>query len=489
MNEKSYIGRKPSGKLSVVKFYVDTAYKIPDAIIKSDITQMQIAFDFSARLLDLRDSISDDYIKNTVYQDQIKIVEEEYTKQLAHFEKKSSEEFSSKLSSILEDTSIKQKTFDSNISSMKSEYESKIKDMLKQMKKAEEDATATKDDLESDLQKEIKALKKQVEEKQSNIERLSRGEASVREQCNTQSAKLIEVIEEKNKQMLDAVKKSYEQAVELKEEAFKQRELRISQKEQDLQTSIQRNASSVLRGQDGESYFSDLAMSKMNWVLENTSKIQHSCDYSGIIHKIPVFFEVKNYTTDVTQKEITKFLRDMKEHPDVLIGIFISLNRRIVNKNKDIPISIEWINDSQCAVYIQSFKELDEDHTLSMIDQLIKLSSTYNKLIASKGYLSQESMLQERIDKARVYIEEYITESCSLINRVTNDQKILKKHIESTFSHTLAELKKHSTCINTALEIITGEYKEDTSIDESLIEDEISTPKKQVKRKPSNPKK
>jgi hypothetical protein len=200
-------------------------------------------------------------------------------------------------------------------------------------------------------------------------------------------------------------------------------------------------------------------------------------------------FEVKNYTNDVTQKEITKFLRDMKETPDVLIGIFISLNRRIVNKNKDTPISIEWINDSQCAVYIQSFKELDEDHTLSMIDQLIKLSSTYNKLIASKGYLSQESMLQERIDKARVYIEEYITESNLLISRVKNDQNILKKHIESSFSHTLAELRKHSTCINTALEIITGEYKEDTSIDESLIEDETSTPKKQVKKKTSNAKK
>ena len=491
MNEKSYIPGKQvaMGNKCIIKFYVDRDYKIPDAIIKSDITQMQMAFDFSARLLDLRDSISDDYIKNTVYQDQIKIVEEEYTKQLAQFEKKSSEDFSSKLSTILEDTSAKQKAFDSNISSIKSEYESKIKDMLKQMKKAEDEATATKADLESDLQKEIKALKKQIEEKQSNIERLSRGEASVREQCNTQSAKLIEVIEEKNKQMLDAVKKSYEQTVEIKEEALKQRELRIIQKEQELQTSIQRNSSSVLRGQDGEKYFSELAMSKMNWVLENTSKIQHSCDYSGIIHKIPVFFEVKNYTADVTQKEITKFLRDMKENPDVLVGIFISLNRRIVNKNKDVPISIEWINDSQCAVYIQSFKELDEDHTLSMIDQLIKLSSTYNKLIASKGYLSQESMLQERIDKARVYIEEYINESCSLITRVANDQKILKKHIESTFSHTLAELRKHYTCINTVLEIITGEYKEDTNIDETLIEDETSTPKKQQKKKSSGLKK
>jgi hypothetical protein len=158
----------------------------------------------------------------------------------------------------------------------------------------------------------------------------------------------------------------------------------------------------------------------------------------------------------------------MKEHPEVLMGIFISLNTRITGKDKDKPISIEWIHDSQCVVYVQTFKELDEDHTLSLIDQIIKISATYNKMI-SKTDISEECMLQGRIDKARVYIEEYITETCSLIKRVVNDQKLHRQLVENSYSHTLAVLKTQSNAIHTALEILTGEYKEDNSIDESLV--------------------
>jgi hypothetical protein len=192
---------------------------------------------------------------------------------------------------------------------------------------------------------------------------------------------------------------------------------------------------------------------------------------------------MKNYTSDIRTDEVTKFLRDMKEHPEVHVGIFISLHTRITGKDREKPISIEWINDSQCAMYIQSFKELDEDNTLSLIDQVIKMSSIYTKMIGSKGDMSEESMLQERIDKARAYIDEYIAESGLLIKRVTNDQKLHRQLVESSYSHTLAVLKTQSSAINTALEILTGEYKEDNTIDETLIDTEEVKPKKGGKKK------
>jgi hypothetical protein len=280
------------------------------------------------------------------------------------------------------------------------------------------------------------------------------------------------------------MRKSYEQAISLKEEALQHREAKISQREQELQTTLQRNASSSYRGQDGETYFQTLAEEKMKWKLTDTSKIPHSCDYSAVIHKLNVFFEMKNYTSDVRTDEVTKFLRDMKEHPEVHVGIFISLHTRITGKDREKPISIEWINDSQCAVYIQTFKELDENHTLSLVDQIIKMCSTYSKMIGSKGDISEESVLQGRIDKARVYIEEYITETCSLIKRITNDQKLHRQLVESSYSHTLAVLKTQSNAINTALEILTGEYKEDNTIDETLVDTaEEVKPKKGGKKK------
>jgi hypothetical protein len=466
----AYAGRKRLGNISVIKFNVNTSYEVPVSLLTSDINQFQTALNFSARLIDLQKSLSDEFVKSTVYGDYMKTIENKHADELSQVETNASEKFGLRLSEIIQTIIEKQHAFNSQMDTLRSDNDAQIKMIMKEKKKAEDDATATKIEIETTLQRDIRLLKKQIAEKDSEIQSLSKGDALIREQCNAESQKLLKVIEDKNTQALDILRKSYEQAVILKEEALQNREEKVSQREQELQTTLQRNASSSYRGQDGEAYFQELAQEKMKWKLTDTSKIPHSCDYSATIHKINVFFEMKNYTSDVRSDEVTKFLRDMKEHPEVHVGIFISLHTRITGKDREKPISIEWINDSQCAVYIQTFKELDENHTLSLIDQIIRMSSMYSKMIGSKGDISEESMLQGRIDKARVYIEEYITETCSLIKRVTNDQKLHRQLVESSYSHTLAVLKTQSNAINTALEILTGEYKEDNTIDEALVE-------------------
>lgn len=480
----AFVSKKKIGKLSFVKFRVNNSYEVPVSLLTSDIHQFQSSLDFAARLVDIQKSLSDDFIKTSVYEDFMKSSEIKHSEELQKVEKTASENFTSRLSEIIQTITDKQQAFNTQIDTVRSEYDAQIKTITKEKKKLEDDATAAKAELESSLQKEIRLLKKQVAEKDSELQSLSKGEAIVREQCNSEAQKLLKIVEEKNAAAQDAMRKSYEQAITLKEEALQHREAKISQREQELQTTLQRNASSSYRGQDGETYFQTLAEEKMKWKLTDTSKIPHSCDYSAVIHKLNVFFEMKNYTSDVRSDEITKFLRDMKEHPEVHVGIFISLHTRITGKDREKPISIEWVNDSQCAVYIQSFKELDEIHTLSLVDQIIKMCSTYSKMIGSKGDMSEETVLQGRIDKARVYIEEYITETCSLIKRVTNDQKLHRQLVESSYSHTLAVLKTQSNAINTALEILTGEYKEDNTIDETLVDtvDEVK-PKKGAKKK------
>jgi hypothetical protein len=173
----------------------------------------------------------------------------------------------------------------------------------------------------------------------------------------------------------------------------------------------------------------------------------------------------------------------MKEHQEVIIGIFISWNTRIVGKDQTLPISIEWINDSQCAIYIQPLKDLEINATLTLIDQLIKITGTYKKLIGSKGDVSETTILQPRIDKARVYIDQYITESSSLMKRVVNDKKRHLEIVESSYSSTIASLKTQGEAIATVLSILTGEYVEDTTIDPTLIsESEPAKPKRAAKK-------
>lgn len=480
----AFAGKNRVGKISIVKFNISNNYEIPMSLINCDIYQFQTALNFSAKLIDLQKSLSDDFVKSSVYEDYIKSIECKHSEELSLVEKNASDKFSSRLSDIIQAITDKQQEFNSQINAVRSDYDEQIKVINREKKKLEDDATATKIELETSLQKEIRLLKRQVSEKDSELQSLSKGDALIREQCNLEAQKLLKIVEEKNSAAQEAMRKSYEQAIALKEEALQHREDKVSQREQELQTTLQRGASSSYRGQDGETFFQTLAEEKMKWKLTDTSKIPHSCDYSATIHKTNVFFEMKNYTSDVRSDEVTKFLRDMKEHPEVHVGIFISLHTRITGKDREKPISIEWINDSQCAVYIQSFKELDENHTMSLIDQIIKLSSIYNKMIGSKGDMSEESMLQGRIDKARVYIEEYITETCSLIKRVTNDQKLHRQLVESSYSHTIAVLKTQSSAINTALEILTGEYKEDNVIDETLVDTvEEVKPKRSGKKK------
>jgi hypothetical protein len=219
----------------------------------------------------------------------------------------------------------------------------------------------------------------------------------------------------------------------------------------------------------------------MKWKLTNTSKIPHSCDYSSNIHDSSIFFEVKNYTSEVRQEEVSKFLRDMKEHPEVTIGIFISLNTRILGKNSEIPIFIEWIHETQSAIYIHSFKDMDMDATLSVVDQLIKVIALYTNRLRSSGEVSEESKFQPIIDKAKIYIEQYINESSVLMKRIVNDKKRHLEIVESTYSNTIASLKTQNSAISTVFEILCGSYKEDMTIDESLIQEPAMPLRKQKK--------
>lgn len=470
---KAFVSHAISDDMSVFSFNTNRSYEMPISLLTSDIEQFQNVLTFAAKLIDLEKSVSDDYIKESIFSEYVKTMES-----------KTSLELMNKLSGLIKNISDKEIAFNEQIQQiqqMRSEHEKELKLILKEKKKIEDDATAIKQEVEQRSDKEIKNLRKQISEKDSEIQSHSKSEKIIRDQCTMEYDRLINIIEEKNLQQIQSMRESYERSIKLKEESFEQREARVLQREKELETTLHRNASSSFRGQDGEHFFETLVETKMNWKLENTSKIPRSCDYSSIIHNSPVFFEVKNYTTYVRSDEVTKFLRDMKEHPEVHIGIFVSLNTRIAGKDQTKPVLIEWIHDTQCAVYIQSFKELDIDYTLIFIDQVIKISRSYNKLIQSSS-LSQESILQQRIDKARIYMERYISETMSLMRHVVNDQKRHRELVESSYSHTLSILKAQSEGINTALEILTDQYEENNIVDLPVSEPLKKQKKKTIKK-------
>jgi hypothetical protein len=476
----AFISHKRSGELSIFTFNTNVTYEMPVALLTSDINQFQNTLTFAAKLIEYERSLSDEYVKGTIFTDYIKKLEEKHSSELITLEKSHSSEITSRLSDIIQSLSDKEIYYSDQIRQLRLEYDQQIKTLKKDKQKVEDDATATKIELENIFEKEIKTLRKQLTDKEIDLQSVSKNDMIIREECNSASEKMIKLIEAKHSQALQALRESYEVSMKLKDESIEQRESRISLRENEFEKKQLRNANSSLRGKDGENSFNELIELKTSWKLIDTSKIPRSCDFSSVIHNAKVFFEVKKYKDTVGSSEVTKFTRDMKENPDVIIGIFISHQSGIVNK--EIPISIEWINTSQCAVYIQRFNELDIDATLALLDHLIKIVGIYNKLISSNNIESKDCVLQNAIDKSRVYIERYLASSIELIKSVTNDKKKHLKIVEESYSNTLTCLKSQGEMIRIALEILTGEYIEDTNIDESIAS-EISDPKKTMKKK------
>ena len=123
----AYAGRKRNGKMSIIQFNVDSLYDIPECMLSCDISQFQTALSFAARLINLQKTLSDDFVKSSVYKDYMKTIETKHAEELTLVEKSASENFGARLSDIIQKITDKQQEFNSQIETIRSEYDLQIK--------------------------------------------------------------------------------------------------------------------------------------------------------------------------------------------------------------------------------------------------------------------------------------------------------------------------------------------------------------------------
>jgi len=429
---------------------------LPDNLRTCTISQFQNVLLFASKLLQIEESVSDEFTRDSLFAEYLKDINQKHSEQLLSVEKKSIVEFSSKISSFMTKNSEIEEEHKAAIAELKREYDQQLKNLQKVKATLEADLVTTKSELQATHIKESKTLSKRVSELEAELQIASKSESSIRERCQLESERVLKVVEEKNREML-----------KLKEDAISQREQKVMLKEQELQSKLQRQSSSVLRGHDGEGLFKGLAKEKMNWDLVKAPTF--SCDYSSTIHNTLTLFEVKNYTNPIPQVEVTKFLRDMKLHPEARTGIFISLNTTICGRDPNAPITLDWINASQCVMYIQACADLDLDHVFSLIDQVIRISGIFNNFINSQTTESNEPILQTRIDQAKTYLERSISRGAKLIKKIMTDRKHQIDFIESSTIYNISELKYQHADITTSIQTLLGEYSE-TPVDTEELE-------------------
>ena len=469
MEEKSFL----SFNHNIVSFKVSETFLLSDTLTSCTIPQFESAITFAMTLVKLEASLTDEFTRKNICAQQFKDIEQAHKTECNALQSEYLTKLSTSLNPLITKISDLESSHQATIEQVKNNYELRLKALQKEKALVESESFNAKQENETASKREEKALRKRVSELEIELHAASQSEHSIREKCQREFDRLLETIKEKNAELL-----------EVKQDALDKREQAILRKEQEMQVKIQRSVSSVFRGQDGEAYFGTIVKEKKGWNLENTSKIPHSCDYSSVILNTPVFFELKNYgSAAVKQHEVIKFLRDMKEHPEVLVGVFISLNTGISGKLPCTPISIDWIHGNQCVLYIQSLTDLDIDHVLSLIEQIVHITNIFNKNMAMTDTKEDTMFYQQRIDRAKVFLDETITRGAKLIKRILTDKQEQIKTIELSTSHVISELKHQHADITSSIDTLLGTYSEIVEdiprlIDVNTVIQPVKKPKK-----------
>ncbi len=237
------------------------------------------------------------------------------------------------------------------------------------------------------------------------------------------------------------------------------------------------NKTSSRRGRAAEETFAEQAAAVCGWSCERTADVSHSCDYRAVIAGLTVLFELKNYTNIVPAKEIQKFRRDMDEHREVHVGIFITMETEISGMravNGGPLFKTEWTSCGQLLIFMTHFND-DVEGSLVMLDKLLVTAAGI--LLRQAGDSSEEyTALTIRLERGMKYLETAQEHLRSIINRTQID----KRTADDNYAHSLMNLKQLREEILMIFQELAGTaaQQEPQPVQESPSAPPTTTPKK-----------
>ena len=135
------------------------------------------------------------------------------------------------------------------------------------------------------------------------------------------------------------------------------------------------------KGSTGELKFSDIANTFKDYkkfYLEDKHTQSGQGDFHLHFDEFKVLADAKNYSNKVDKTQRDKIKKDLMKNEHVSFGWLVSLNTNIDKFDKD-PIMFEWINTSQCILYINNLLSFNEPEKILRLCYL--LSSQLYKFI------------------------------------------------------------------------------------------------------------
>ena len=412
------------------------------------------------------------------YNDKVKQLKDEHEKKLKEITTEHSEEvdsYSEELETHKQALEELKREHDKRMSILQKE-----KDGLKQEKttlltmlnEKEEAMNIFKKQVDGLIQKSLEPIKNNHREEILRMEKLykeekSRMEHTSREEKNRmESASNAEILrlETAHKEMRTLLERNHITENERLKKKLEEQEQRIQQ----LYSELKQSQASVIKGSVGQADFLELVKQHTDWMnMEDTSKTARAGDLKGFIGKVETMFEVKNYTSDVPGKEVTKFIRDMEVHSNIPYGVFISMTSGIANKKGDV--TFQWTSHGQLCIFFGNFLKHDMEMSLKYIGECASIGHRFFTL--SQGEENNEAEIyRDKLIQIKTIITKQLADVSEIIASMMQHKKLQLDNINKHYTEYKMGLDKMKISYNEIIDIIVGEPVEDTIENEVVVE-------------------
>jgi len=363
-------------------------------------------------------------------------------------------------------------------------------------------------EMEARAAKEAEGLRRQIDELRGLLSASEAGQAKVKEQFAEIGAKaeaafknsLAELVSQRDSQYqkeLARLQENHREVIERMREDTREsigrsdtqaRETLASMKatyaelEAKLRAAHEKSFVSVEKGKQGEREFEELCAQYTSWgPLVNTSKEEAATDRRCVIRDCSTMFEVKKYKNTIPTAELNKFRRDMKEHTEAPLGVFISLHTEMSNKRGKY-IDTEWTDNSQLLVYVSSFYTHSVPDTLDFIDSCATIAMAVYRAAKSKSQDSDSIGLQSRIELAKLSVSKELERVTECIDSLTRNKKDMVTMIERQFVDSRLQMSLMKTGLAEMLQVLLGKHEESASVSVSEVSNPTSVDTEKKKR-------
>lgn len=216
---------------------------------------------------------------------------------------------------------------------------------------------------------------------------------------------------------------------------------------------------SSLKGKRGELVVEELLKRTLDCEVQPRNKEAYSGDMHIIRGKAKHRYLVdsKDYTRPISQMEIDKLHRDLRQNADAIGGIMISLNSGVAGHVRSGDLDIEFNELGKPILYIGNLMRKD-DLDMFFIS-LRPFFEVMEKLVEQKGMLSttaKEETLQQRSTMVSSLIRSHLKSMVEMRNTFSNN----KKKIDSIYTEQMAMVHQLEAQIKGLLAISLGDEEQ-----------------------------